>query len=243
MPSTVQTAANPATSSRTKVLVAIGVVAALLFVLPVTSDIRWLRLVVKPIPVLCMTLWLAWQPGKGRIQVAVIVGLLLGALGDLLLEIGDQTFVFGLVAFLLGHAAYIYAFLQDCRRPRLGLAALSYLYGLVAFFVLLRAGDLGAMMVPVTVYVVVICTMLWRALSRLGEPGISRRSARAGAVGAVLFTISDSLLSFRLFVTAFPLSGLLIIATYWLGQLGVTLAAAWAIPAEAASSVEGWQAG
>jgi alkenylglycerophosphocholine/alkenylglycerophosphoethanolamine hydrolase len=228
MPGSVQAAAHSATSRRTKLLIAVAVVAALLFILPFTSDMPWVRLVAKPIPVLCMALWMAWLPRKGRFQVAVLVGLLLGALGDLLLELGDQTFVFGLVAFLLGHLAYTYAFLQDCRQPRWGWAVASYLYGAVAFFVLLRAGDLGAMLVPVAVYVLVICTMLWRALSRLGAPGVPARSVQAGVVGALLFAASDSLLAFRLFVTPFPLSGLLVIGTYWLGQLGITLSAAWA---------------
>lgn len=125
MPGSVQTAVYPATSSRAKLLAAVGVVAALLFTLPFTSDMPWVRLVAKPIPVLCMALWMAWLPGKGRFQVAVLTGLLLGALGDLLLELGDQTFVLGLVAFLLGHLAYTYAFLQDSRQPRWGWAIAS----------------------------------------------------------------------------------------------------------------------
>jgi uncharacterized membrane protein YhhN len=91
MPGSVQAAAHSATSSRTKLLIAVAVVAALLFILPFTSDMPWVRLVAKPIPVLCMALWMAWLPRKGRFQVAVLVGLLLGALGDLLLELGDRA--------------------------------------------------------------------------------------------------------------------------------------------------------
>lgn len=218
---------------RTMVIVAVALVAAVLFMLPATSNMAGLRLVTKPIPVLCMALWLALQPVKGRFQTAVVIGLVLGAAGDLLLEIGDSTFLFGLVAFLLGHLAYIYAFLQDCRRPSWGWAALAYLYAAIAFFVLFQAGNLGAMTVPVAVYVLVITTMLWRGLSRLGAPGVVELSARWGVFGSLLFTISDSVLAYSMFVARFDLASLLIMTTYWLGQLGITLAAATQAPAAA----------
>lgn len=211
-------------STRTIVIGAIALAAALLFMLPSTTGT--LGLITKPIPVLCMALWLALQPVKGRFQIAVIVGLLFGAAGDLLLEIGDSTFIFGLVAFLIGHLAYVYAFVQDCRRPSWGWAAVAYLFGVIAFFVLYQAGNLGAMTVPVGVYVMVITTMLWRGLSRLNAPGVVQQSGRWGALGSLSFTISDSVLAYSMFVTRFGLSSLIIMSTYWLGQLGITLAAA-----------------
>ena len=218
-------------STRTIVIGAIALAAALLFMLPSTTGT--LGLITKPIPVLCMALWLALQPVKGRFQIAVIVGLLFGAAGDLLLEMGDSTFIFGLVAFLIGHLAYVYAFVQDCRRPGWGWAIVAYLFGIIAFVVLYQAGNLGAMTVPVGVYVMVITTMLWRGLSRLNAPGVVQRSGRWGALGSLSFTISDSVLAYSMFVTRFDLSSLIIMTTYWLGQLGITLAAATQTPAEA----------
>ena len=224
---------TPGASSRlstpTIVIGAIALVAAVLFMLPATTGT--LSLVTKPIPVLCMALWLALQPVKGRFQIAVIVGLLFDAAGDLLLEIGDSTFIFGLVAFLIGHLAYIYAFLQDCRRPSWGWAVVAYLFGVIAFFVLYQAGNLGAMTIPVAAYVLVITTMLWRGLSRINAPGVVPLSGRWGALGSVSFTISDTVLAYSMFVTRFDLASLIIMTTYWLGQLGITLAAATQAPA------------
>lgn len=225
------TGASNRPSGRTMLIAAVALVAAALFMLPTTTGT--LGLITKPIPVLCMALWLALQPVKKRFQTAVIVGLLFGAAGDLLLEIGDSTFIFGLVAFLIGHLAYIYAFLQDCRRPSWGWAAVAYLFGVIAFLVLYQAGNLGAMTVPVAVYVLVITTMLWRGLSRLNAPGVVPLSGRWGALGSLSFTISDSVLAYSMFVTRFDLSSLIIMTTYWLGQLGITLAAATQTPAEA----------
>jgi len=208
-----------------RAIVGVGLVAAMLFLLPASAGTPWLRLVAKPVPVLCMALWLGLRPGKGPYQVAVIAGLVLGATGDVLLELGDRTFILGLAAFLLGHLAYVGAFLQDCRRPRPLLALASYAYGILAFVILNTAGDLGALTLPVAAYVLVISTMLWRGLSRWGVAGIARGSARLGAAGAVLFTASDSVLAYSMFVERFGWAGLLIMSTYWLGQLGITLSA------------------
>lgn len=211
-------------STRTTIITAVGLVAAILYMLPVTDSIPWLSVLLKPIPVLCMALWLAVQPKKGRYQILVIAGLILGAAGDVLLEL-EGLFVVGLLSFLLGHVAYILAFMQDSRRLFAGKALIAYAYGAVMFAVLSTAGELGAMTIPVGAYVIVICTMLWRGLSRLGVPAIKPRSAQAGAIGSVLFTVSDTVLAFTMFVAAVPLSSWIIMLTYWSGQFGVALSA------------------
>ena len=85
------------TSTRTIVLIAIGVVAALAYIVAgrIAGDNYWLRMVAKPIPVLCLALWVSWLPRRGRYQGAIAAGLLLCALGDILLEASDATFLFG----------------------------------------------------------------------------------------------------------------------------------------------------
>jgi len=214
-----------ALSTRTKVLIAIGVIAAAIFISGQMLDIFWLRMVAKPIPVLMMALYLLLLPGKRSFQWLVIVGLLFGLTGDILLEYSADTFLFGLIAFLLGHIFYIIAFLSDSRRPGLGYAVFAYLYGVAIYGLLYQAGNLGEMALPVMIYILVITTMVWRAAARLGAPAANPKSVKAGLWGALLFLISDSLLAISLFVTHFPMSGVIVILTYWLGQLGITLAA------------------
>jgi uncharacterized membrane protein YhhN len=215
-----------ASSTRSKVLAAIGVVAAVVYIVAGTQpDTYWLRMVAKPIPVLMMALWVSSLRVRGPYQLAIMIGLLLSALGDILLEFSEATFLFGLIAFLLGHVAYIVAFLQDNRKLCPYRAAAVYLYGLAAFGFLYFTGALGAMRIPVMVYMVVICVMLWRAASRLKAPGILPFSAWAGFIGALFFVFSDSVLAFRMFETPIQLGGAVVIITYWLGQLGITLSA------------------
>lgn len=213
-------------STRTILLLVVALVAGALFLLAGRLDAApWLRLVAKPIPVLCLALWVSWLPRRGRYQLAIAVGLMLSALGDILLEVGDATFIFGLAAFLLGHVAYIVAFVQDTRKLHPLIGAAAYAYGLFAMFFLMNTGDLAGMLAPVQLYMLVIATMLWRAACRVPTPTVARFSAWAGLIGALFFVVSDSILAFRLFGTPIQLGGLAVMATYWLGQLGIALSA------------------
>ena len=95
------------------------------------------------------------------------------------------------------------------------------------FAVLYLAGDLGKMTIPILLYVVVICTMLWRAASRMDAPGVAARTARVGLWGALLFALSDSLLALDMFVVAVPYAAYAVIIIYWMGQSDITLSAGW----------------
>ena len=212
---------------RSILLFALGFAAAIVFIITDKEENFWLHLISKLIPVLAMALWLALLPGKGRYQRAVIAGLLLSALGDLLLSWSDETFLPGLIAFLLGHVVYIFAFTRDGRGLYLGRALAAYAYGALAYGYLYTAGDLGEMTAPILAYVIVICTMLWRAACRVGALGIDERSAWVGLAGAAFFTFSDTLLALGMFAGQRPLGPHAVIITYWIAQLGITLSAYW----------------
>jgi uncharacterized membrane protein YhhN len=213
-------------SARSKVLAVIGLAAALVYLAAGRmDDAYWLRLIAKPIPVLMLALWVSGLRVKGRYQLAIMVGLLLSALGDILLEYSDATFLPGLAAFLLGHVAYIVAFLQDTRKLHPFYGAAAYGYGFLAAIFLMTTGDLGGMIGPVYLYILIITTMLWRAAARLDVPTLPRFSVWAGLAGALFFVVSDSILAFRLFGTPIQLGGAAVMVTYWAGQLGIALSA------------------
>jgi alkenylglycerophosphocholine/alkenylglycerophosphoethanolamine hydrolase len=214
-------------SSRTKLIATIGLLAAAVYIYAGATDSYWLGMASKPVPVLAMAAWLATLPRKGRMQAAMILGLLLCALGDVLLETSPEAFLFGLIAFLLGHVAYIIGFLQDSRGLYPLRALMAYAYGALVYAYLLRNGELGGMAVPVLIYMLVICTMLWRAAARVRAPGIDGRSAWIGLIGAIFFTLSDTLLAMGMFAGLQLFGQHAVIVTYWLGQLGIMLAAGW----------------
>jgi len=214
-------------TTRTRILILAGIVFALVFIAGEVIDSYPLRLAARPIPVLLMALYLLLEPDKGRFQWLVIMGLLFGAIGDFFLEYSPNTFLYGLVAFLIGHIFYILAFLTDCRRPAWGVAIFAYLYG-VAIFSFLDMGDMGDLILPVLIYVIVMATMLWRAAVRFHAPNVNLASAKAGLLGAIFFVASDSLLAISLFIYELPYASIAVILVYWIGQLGITLSAHWA---------------
>jgi uncharacterized membrane protein YhhN len=115
--------------------------------------------------------------------------------------------------------------LQDTRKLHPFYGAAAYAYGFMAAVFLMTTGDLGGLIGPVYIYVLIITTMLWRAACRLDVPSLPRFSIWAGLVGALLFVVSDSILAFRLFGTPIQLGGIAVMTTYWLGQLGIALSA------------------
>lgn len=173
---------------------------------------KGLRLAAKPIPVVLLALWVARRAEPSRFRSFVVLGLAWCAVGDVVLETG--RFVGGLAAFLLGHLAYLAAFLGETRAIR-PLRALPFaVWGGVTLIVLHRG--LGPMAVPVTLYTATICAMMWRALALVGP---ERPWAKSIAVGAVLFAISDTMIAVDRFHTKLGLARILILLLYWAGQV------------------------
>jgi alkenylglycerophosphocholine hydrolase len=205
------------------VLAGVFTAAALLFLSGLGGESA--RLGLKPVPALALAFWVfaRRRDPPGRLTTA---GLLLSALGDVVLESG--RFLPGLVAFLAAHIAYVLAFVLDERRPRL-LLLLPFAAWSAGAFGLLRPG-LGAMALPVGVYVCVITVMMWRAAARVGSPHVPTGAARAGALGAVAFGASDTLIAFDRFLEPMPGARVPILVLYWLGQLGIAASMALARP-------------
>jgi uncharacterized membrane protein YhhN len=201
-------------------LAGVGIATALLYFVALAADLPALRLAVKPFPALALAGWVS-RRCRAPLGGLTTGGLALSAAGDWLLE--ATYFLPGLVAFLCAHVAYAAAFLAADRRPALGRALPFLAWGLGAL-ALLRPG-LGAMALPVSAYVTVICSMMWRAAARVGSPGTPPLAAALGLGGAIAFGASDTLLAFRRF--AGPISGAdgSIMVLYWLGQWGIAASA------------------
>jgi uncharacterized membrane protein YhhN len=130
----------------------------------------------------------------------IVTGLLLSAVGDVALISRERPgFLGGLVAFLLGHVAYVAAFVArgTASMPDPSAAGLIAASGL-GIFLYLRP-HVGRMLVPVAAYMLVISVMLAAAWSvAAAEPdGIGRQLALA----ALLFYLSDITVARDRFVT------------------------------------------
>lgn len=178
-----------------------------------------LRLAVKPVPVWSLALFVS---ARGtRLSRAVLVGLLVGSVGDVFLETGNPShFVPGLLAFLVGHVAYIVGFTREAKTPSVARAV--PFFGLVAVVLTVALPKAGPLAAPIGVYGVVIAVMMWRASARVGVDGAAGLPW-LGLVGAVLFAFSDSMIAVNKFVVPFTGARPLILVTYWLAQLLVAL--------------------
>ncbi|MBU3671027.1 MAG: lysoplasmalogenase [Sinobacteraceae bacterium] len=182
--------------------------AAMLLEVPV---LQWLT---KPIPVLALALWVGSQAGSDRKWIAA--GLGFSALGDLLLSLPLNAFLFGLLAFLVAHLLYLCAFVRRTRAPALGWAAAVATFGTVVFVTL--QPYLGELRGAVLAYVIVICSMMWRALAQLGREEVAALAARWSALGAVIFAISDVLVARNRFVAASMTTQVALMILYWSAQ-------------------------
>ncbi len=124
---------------------------------------------------------------------ALVLGLLFGTMGDFWLSRdGERPFLLGLVSFAIGHIAYIVLLWQFG-----AVAAVSIwtvlLAGFSAAMALYLWQPAGALRGPVLVYIVIIAAL---GILALGLP----EAARLGTAAALVFVVSDAVLSVEVFI-------------------------------------------
>lgn len=188
----------------------------------------WLRSAIKTSALAPLALfWLATSLLARDPLWIMALGLLLGALGDLLLSRpGERAFLAGMAAFGLGHLAYAGGLFH--RSAELGLVPMSgeqvWALVLLALLVLVTerwlAPRTGRLLWPVRAYVGLIALMALAAI--LLPPAAGATELR---IGAALFLLSDLLLALRLFVPRGPPARALLGAALWpvyiIGQLSL----------------------
>ena len=205
---------------RSSVLLIIGLIAAALFIANVGQDVVWLRVSLKSIPLICLIAWVLLT-ARDRYASLILAGLIFSLAGDVLLEISDDLFVPGLLAFLIGHVWYIAAFISATRQLKLMRALPFTAWVIIAYLILLP--NLKDMAVPVAAYVIAIGVMMWRASARVGAGGRTSPDQWAALIGAILFGLSDTVLALDKFNALSIGPSFTVIVLYWLGQLGMAL--------------------
>jgi len=182
---------------------------------------RWLHWICKPLATV-LILALAWRTRPAlspRYRRRVLAGLGFALLGDVLLMLPGDLFVPGLAAFLLGHIAFLAAWLDDSRLAVRPLGLLACLLAALGLLCLLWHYVASPLRVPVVVYALVLATMAGQAIGRARHHMIVgdalAPAARCAALGALLFMASDSLLAWDRFRHALPLATLWILGTYY----------------------------
>lgn len=170
---------------------------------------------------------------KTRYFRLVIAGLIFGLVGDICLALpGNIAFRSGLVAFLVGHVLYVIAFMQLTRRTD-WVHLVNLIILAVSGYVLWWLWPyLGAMLVPVLLYIIVISVMLSGAWAVFRNPKIGKVASRLILFGALLFYISDVFVARNRFVETEFLNRLVGLPLYYIGQFLLAFSAGLVRPNE-----------
>ncbi|SHJ65379.1 Uncharacterized membrane protein YhhN [Arenibacter nanhaiticus] len=188
-----------------------------------TSDFTGFRQLTKPLILTALLLYFG-HFGKSlpkSIYRPTLLALLFSLLGDIFLLYDTQYelfFILGLGSFFMAHLCYALVFFNQ-RSPQLPkgfwfVLSLLITYGSTLYLVL--AEKLGALKIPVLLYILGILTMAITAFARKkeGRP----KPYTLVFTGALFFIVSDSILAVNKFLTAVPWSHLLVMGTYAVAQ-------------------------
>lgn len=157
----------------------------------------------------------------------VVAGLVLSLGGDVALMLRtDRAFLVGLVLFLLAHVVYATGFtLPNGFHPQDLVWAAVLLAVAIVVYAYLRPG-LDRMQGPVILYIVIICTMVNRAISTFYGTAFTTTQAWLLTLGATLFWLSDLVLAVNRFRHPFEANRLSLFL-YYGGQLLIALSPAY----------------
>lgn len=197
---------------KTKLLSLLILLMSIVYIFFIPSEPFWFKILFKLIP-MWLIIYFAFiqktddtRHNKGLI----LVGLFFCMLGDGLLH----WFIIGLSFFLIGHIIYIFGFLKRWNFSKLRclsilpLLAFDFIIGHKLIDALQQSGQ-DELVIPVIFYIAAISIMAWAAFMTGNLYAI---------IGSLLFVISDSILSWNMFISDVPYSHILIMTTYYAAQ-------------------------
>jgi uncharacterized membrane protein YhhN len=151
----------------------------------------------------------------------IVFALLFSWIGDVILQLAqfrEVFFVGGLASFLVAQFLYLIAFFltrgENILARRMYLVLPVVLYGVLILWLLWEGME--DMKAPVTIYTVVILTMLAGAVNR--KEKVNPQSYQMVLLGAILFVVSDSMIAINKFTQPFELARVAIMTSYITAQ-------------------------
>ena len=184
----------------------------------------------KVLPIIMLSLICSLEGTK--YSKFIVGGILFSSLGDIFLELNSSKvdfFTIGLVAFLCAHLCYIKAFWMCDIQFRLNIFIATVIGGVIFYtcmmYFLVQSVSV-ALIGPVLLYGLVLCTMTILAINKyICGSALEIRSNNPltndmfSCIGAVVFAVSDSILSLDTFYTPIPNANVAIMITYYIGQM------------------------
>jgi alkenylglycerophosphocholine/alkenylglycerophosphoethanolamine hydrolase len=195
------------------------------------KKIKSLEYFAKPATMLALLWWVWLSAGFGGSMLWFTLGVIFCLAGDVFLMIPRDMFIFGLLAFLVGHICYIVGLNNTPPYINYWGGFWIVVLGILLWWLYpkLAAGlankGQNRLKIPVLVYALVISAMVFSALMTLTRPGWSIAAAISVSIGALLFYASDSMLAWDRFCKPLSHARLRVMMTYHLGQVGIILGA------------------
>ncbi len=183
----------------------------------------WLVHVLRPLAGI-LILWLALLGDRAadpRYYWAIAAGLLFALVGDILLMVPRDLFVYGLFAFAVTHVCFLYAFTSNTPFAAHRLPFVLFALAAVTVVAYIWSGVGASLQVPVIVYVVLLLLMASQAWSR--HLDLRTSATLLGAAGGALFLSSDALLSVDRFKKPFRAARLVVLATFYFADWLIAL--------------------
>lgn len=205
----------------------IYIIISIVFITAQLSQYTILENISKPLLMLSLMFGFAFHR-KWRfrsLDYTMLAALFFSLLGDAFLMPLFDSFMAGLVSFLIAHICYIYLFTRDIQKPIqlsyskvalgiLGLTIFMILLGLI-YNSLIPQNAPVLFLIAIGLYATVLLGMYLTALFRRKE---AKSSYLFTFIGAAFFLISDSFLAINKFVIPLPYSTLWVIPSYSLAQ-------------------------
>ncbi len=194
-----------------------AIISGVAYILATYGAAPWLRYTLKPLTtLLILALALSFtNPISPLYRTLIAIGIAFSLAGDIFLMLPQNTFVFGLVSFLIAHLFYIFAYRSVSGFHFTWWLALPYLlYGF--FMIYLLWPHVGDLRIPVIIYAAVLMIMGWQAAEQWWQ--VRDTSMLLAMIGAMLFILSDTTLALNKFRAPVPQRDLIIMSTYYSAQ-------------------------
>lgn len=180
----------------------------------------------KVLPILCLVVFVSvcglFFKVDWKFWILIALGLVSSSAGDAFLVYdSSDDFLKGMVSFAVAHIFYTIAFGFTPVRPLIGLAVLLPGIGMM---IVLVPKLTGILKYGVPVYGLLLVTMVWRMLVRVSRHvGPLNPAVVFTAIGSISWALSDSVLAYNQFHSTIKYAQIIVMITYYIGQLGVSL--------------------
>ncbi|GCC23051.1 lysoplasmalogenase TMEM86A-like isoform X1 [Chiloscyllium punctatum] len=189
----------------------------------ISSAPVWLLGLTKILPIISLCIFVVCKicQYNHRNHRKLLMGLTCSAMGDAFLLKDDNQFLIGGGAmFALAHCLYTWAF--GFKPLNLQAASLVALVVGLGWIFLSMCSKVWQMLL-LCCYCTLIGIMSWRANAEVLFHHSRTRTKVTGAIGAVLFMVSDFTLAINLLCFQVPHNQLIVMSTYYAAQLFITI--------------------